>query len=91
MSDQPATTTEAAEQDIVPRNHIHPLYSVRVTEAKEMGRPAYVGQSLMNIDGEMYGGVLCSVSKGTPEASNELAQLIADAWNATGHLRGGGA
>lgn len=69
--------------------HVHPLYSVRVTPALEHGRPAYVGQPLMNIDGEIHGGVLCTVSKGEVEASNELAQLIADAWNATGKLRGG--
>lgn len=87
MSDQSATT-----KDIAPRNCIHPHYSVRVTEAKEMGHPAYVGQSLMHDgDGGMYGGVLCTVSKGMPEASNALAQQIADAWNATGELRGGGA
>ena len=68
-------------------NHLHPEYSVSVTPAIDPGRPAYVGQSLMNVDGEMFGGVLCSVSKGEIRASNELAQMIADAWNATGKLR----
>lgn len=68
-------------------SRIHPTCSVRVTPAIDQGRPAYVGQSLLYIDGEVYGGVLCTVSQGSIEASNELAHRIAGAWNATGHLR----
>ena len=60
---------------------VHTEYSVRVTEAKDDGQCAYVGQSLFRLGDDVYGGTLCRVYREKAEDANRLAKEIAERWN----------
>ena len=63
---------------------VHRAFPVTVTQALGPWQSAFVGQPLFRMNGNLYGGTLCTFISdgGDPEESNALAQKCADEHNA---------